>query len=561
MDTLDSTTAALTAKRRCWNRREIADHCEQSQRLDRPGCSQSRIARQIGVPRTTLQHWRKQRRRLERDGELSPAIVEFFESPQGFEFLRRLVAAVHLVFGQAHDGGVRGMSWFLELSRLDRFVAASYGAQQEFASEIERLLPQFGEEEDRRLAAQMPAREITLCEDETFHPQICLVAIEPVSNFLVLEQYAERRDAETWHSSIAEALAPLSVTVIQCVSDEARALITHAETHLGAHHSPDIFHVQYETSQATSLVLNRHTEQAQSQLDAAESAHEQRGLELAACREQCPVSSYVFELEQQCAAAERHAVVAREQLNQCQDRQRRARAARRGLSRDYHPFDLETGQRLDAADVERRLTQDFDMLTQVAVEANLSSPAHERLAKARRVLPSLVATLTFFWSMIAIRLARLNGSPEIARVWRDELLAGHYLARAADRAEKADERRRLRALSEMILARARSPTSPLAALPEADRESLEQQARDAADIFQRSSSCVEGRNGQLSLRHHGLRELTSRKLRALRVLHNYAARRADGTTAAERFFGQRPRELFPWLLERLPLPARPRRRD
>ena len=515
MDTLDSTTAALTAKRRRWNRREIADHCEQAQRLDRPGCSQSRIARQIGVPRTTRQHWRKQRRRLERDGELSPAIVESFESPPGLAFLRRLVAAVHLVFGQAHDGGVRGMSWFLELSSLDRLVAASYGAQQEFASEIERLLPQFGEEEDRRLAAQMPAREITLCEDETFQPQICLVAIEPVSNFLVLEQYAERRDAETWHSSIAEALAPLSVTVIQCVSDEARALITHAETHLGAHHSPDIFHVQYETSQATSLVLNRHTEQAQSQLDAAGSAREQRGLEL---------------------------------------------AARRGLSRDYHPFDLETGQRLDEADVERRLTQDFDMLTQVAVEANLSSPAHERLAKARRVLPSLVATLTFFWSMIAIRLARLNGSPEIARVWRDELLAGHDLARAADRAEKADERRRLRALSEMILARARSPTSPLAALPEADRESLEQQARDAADIFQRSSSCVEGRNGQLSLRHHGLRELTSRKLRALRVLHNYAARRADGTTAAERFFGQRPRELFPWLLERLPLPARPRRR-
>jgi hypothetical protein len=36
-------------------------------------------------------------------------------------------------------------------------------------------LIRFGEEEDRRLAASMPPREITLCEDETFHPQICLV--------------------------------------------------------------------------------------------------------------------------------------------------------------------------------------------------------------------------------------------------------------------------------------------------------------------------------------------------------------------------------------------------
>ena len=32
-------------------------------------------------------------------------------------------------------------------------------------------------------------RNITLCEDETFHPQICLVALEPVSNFLILKAY------------------------------------------------------------------------------------------------------------------------------------------------------------------------------------------------------------------------------------------------------------------------------------------------------------------------------------------------------------------------------------
>jgi len=40
-----------------------------------------------------------------------------------------------------------------------------------------------------RLGQQMPESNITLCEDETFHPPICLVAIEPVSNFLILEAY------------------------------------------------------------------------------------------------------------------------------------------------------------------------------------------------------------------------------------------------------------------------------------------------------------------------------------------------------------------------------------
>jgi hypothetical protein len=43
------------------------------------------------------------------------------------------------------------------------------------------------------------------------------------------------------------------VTVCQVVSDEAKALIARAEPSLGAHHSPDLFHVQHETVQSTSL--------------------------------------------------------------------------------------------------------------------------------------------------------------------------------------------------------------------------------------------------------------------------------------------------------------------
>ena len=34
-------------------------------------------------------------------------------------------------------------------------------------------------------------------------------------------------------------------------------------------------------------------------------------------------------------------------------------------------------------------------------------------------------------------------------------------------------------------------------------------------------------------------------------------RRADGTTAAERFYGAAPRDCFAWLLDRLAVPARP----
>ena len=149
--------------------------------------------------------------------------------------------------------------------------------------------------------------------------------------------------------------------------------------------------------------------------------------------------------------------------------------------------------------------------------------------------------------------------PEPIPNWlREELIPGFYLARVAAKASDAAERHRLRELSEKILARARSPDGVWGTLSAEMQADLERKAQTCADLFQRSSSCVEGRNGQLSLKHHALHRFTPRKLQALTVLHNYFVRRADGSTAAERFYGRAPRDLFAWLLDRLSVPARPR---
>jgi hypothetical protein len=86
---------------------------------------------------------------------------------------------------------------------------------------------------------------------------------------------------------------------------------------------------------------------------------------------------------------------------------------------------------------------------------------------------------------------------------------------------------------------------------------INQVAQECAQLFQRSSSCVEGRNGQLALQHHGLHRISNRKLAALTTAHNYFVKRDDGTTAAERFFGSKPRDLFEWLLDKVNISGRP----
>ena len=51
----------------------------------------------------------------------------------------------------------------------------------------------------------------------------------------------------------------------------------------------------------------------------------------------------------------------------------------------------------------------------------------------------------------------------------------------------------------------------------------------------------------------------TQKLKVLTILHNFFIKRADGTTAAERFFEEKPKDLFSWILGKVELP-RPRRK-
>jgi hypothetical protein len=92
---------------------------------------------------------------------------------------------------------------------------------------------------------------------------------------------------------------------------------------------------------------------------------------------------------------------------------------------------------------------------------------------------------------------------------------------------------------------------------------LRHKAMMLAEVFQRYSSNVEGRNGYLSLRNHEIRGLEHPRKRAcLTVIHNFLLTRPSGTTAAERFVGQKPRLMLAVILESVELPLRPSvRRD
>ena len=520
------------------------------------GQSERQAGAAIGCPRSTLRDWSHSALAV---GGAPAALAAFIATEAGVHWLHRLVLAIHFVITLRAGGGVRLVSEVLELSGLSAFVGASYGSQQALNAALEQAVVDIAAEQRQALAAGMRPRMITVCEDETFHPAICLVALEPVSNLILLEQSAQDRTAATWTQALAAACAGLPITLVQGTSDEATALRRHIERDHQASHSPDLFHLQHEVAKATGLSLARAVREADAEVAAAEVRLQAAREAEQAYRQQRHGPGRPPAFAQRIQGALQRWASASVTRDHAQARQEEAKTLIRALGEADHPFDLERGEVQTPERLGDRLSAIWQRLEALAEAAALPARARAHLAKAKRLNTALLATIAFFFATVQQRVETLNLTPDLEAAVLEQLIPAIYLERVATRCSGAEERRRLAALSAQRLAPLRAPDHPLQALAAEQRTEIEQVASDCVDLFQRSSSAVEGRNGQLSLFHHGCHRLSARKLAALTAVHNFYIRRADQTTAAERFFGRTP-PLFEQLLERAPLPPRPRRR-
>lgn len=94
--------------------------------------SQREFALEHEVPRTTLQHWLSRKKNI----DASPALIAFFEGPDGLAFLHRLITAAHLEFTKVGVASIHNVSNFLKACGLEPFVACSYTTHQRFPDRI-----------------------------------------------------------------------------------------------------------------------------------------------------------------------------------------------------------------------------------------------------------------------------------------------------------------------------------------------------------------------------------------------------------------------------------------
>jgi hypothetical protein len=544
-----------------WDRLERAALFEQYRALRTQGISERQAAKEIKVPRTTLQAWQMWHDTL----DICPHVAAFFQSGPGLAFLHRIVIAFHLVCVEVGACGIRLVCLFLNLTGLDRFVASSYGAQQQVNRRVEEAMVAYRQDETARLAQDMPRKAITVTQDETFTGGLCLVTMDPESNFIILEQLAQARDQASWHECMAPTLVQLNCQVMQSTSDEAPGLLAYVAHYLEAHHSPDVFHVQHELVKAVSgpmatkeRVAHKAVTEAREQLERVQPHQHSAGDEPAQRGPGRPPKEPVS-LEQ----AEQVLEAARREHERLAQQREQVSQSIRGIGHDYHFVNLERGVRrnghLIAADIHGHIAQ----VRAIAQHEGLSQSCLKRIEKAERVVPKMQATIEFVSRYVGQQVDQLDLTPPVSFAIHAKLIPSLYLDRVAQTRTVRDGEP-LRELAERLRAPLFAPGGALSGLSPEAQDQLYDEAKRLAAVFQRSSSNVEGRNGYLSLRNHQLRGLDlPRKRECFTTIHNFFLTRPDGTTAAERFFGQKPRSMFAAILasvELAPAPLSPPRR-
>src|SRR5262249_33052642 len=394
-----------------WPRAEIAPALDNFSDLDPR--SQREAAQRLGIPHATFNYWTRHYCPADAD-----PVDSFFRSAAGEQVLRRILTAALVVFQQRGACGIRLVGEFLSLTQLDRFVARSRGALQPLAAHLESDLVAFRDEEQPALARQMKPRTITLIADEHFHSgKPCLVGLEPMAGFLLIECYRDRRDADTWKEAISQGTQGMPVEVIQMTSDLARALVCCAEKGLRVAHSPDLFHGQRDLLKPLLLPLTRPTQQAEKDLGKANKHTEKLDAPVGQVQSPQEVDALID--------AVRHELALEERLRQAKQRQEEAVQEVRGVADDYHPFDRHTGQPVSAEEVGKRLSEHVDKLEEVVAEAGLGEKSQQAVSKARSWVGTLMGCVAWFWCLANARVEELELSEEQESVVYEKLLAGH----------------------------------------------------------------------------------------------------------------------------------------
>lgn len=491
-----------------------------------------RLAEQLGCSKSSVHRHEQARKKRDQHPE-----SWFWETEEGYAWLHCFVHATIYMFAIRRSVGAGHLSEYFALLRIDMHVGISESALRKLIHVMENLIPVFQEMCEAQQAGT--ARKAVLAGDETFFDSVLLVLIELTSGYLLIEESADDRSYETWLEKSKSRLEALDIEVVHAVTDRAKALVKLATDGFGCDSGADVFHAVFEVSKALGAAHHRSVEKAKREAGASQTKLEK-------LQEK---NGNKAELEQALRVVEQdiNRISVREQG------QKIYQQLRLGLSVIVHPFSAEDSSKQSSTQAAKRLEEQVRKLEDNA-SLNHVEDRKGGLDKFRRQISALTCGIDVWWVWVLESLSdKVVGTGQ--KEWlMYSLLPVFYWYRQMEKSQSAHHRKKYKQAWQRALG-AYLTHSMTSTLSSEEREQWETWADWISSQFHRSSSAVEGRNGCLSQMSHNGRGLTKRRLKALTVIHNYAIKRANGTTAAERFFGTEFPDLFEWLMEQMePLP-------
>ncbi len=470
----------------------------------------------------------------------------FWETEAGQAWLCLLVIGMLYVFGLKGNQGAERMSEFLKLIRVNSHVGVSPSALRTMLNKMEELLVEFGRmQEEKPRQKGGTGREIVGSGDETwFNDQMLLVLLDLVSGYLVMEEAATDRSYETWDVKAQSRLHQLGLNVRHFVSDRGKALVKLATSSFGCLAGADIFHAQYDISKWLGRSLHGKLGRASQQLQEAEEKMTSLEERKAGPEEIAPQKQSI----EQCQAELKGIEAGRQAYDQAQ----------RLVSAGVHVFSVEENTPQTSEQVENRLEEQAQRFEEIAQEQSVPDPK-DALGKFRRQLKDVASIIDVWWLWTTQSLEPSLGAE--LRYWLLYILLPVIYWHHQLHKTQNPEMKKLYATAwqKAQAVYALHPVTQTMSQDDLDRWCS--WAEWASGNFHRASSAVEGRNGSLAQSYHNGRGLTNRRLAALTTIHNYDTRRRDGSTPAERLYGEQFPDLFDWLLGQmgaLPLPRKAR---
>ena len=463
-----------------------------------------------------------------------------WETEEGFRWLIILVCATMYMFGIRGGIGMGTIAEFFILLRLDSHLGVSPSSLCRLTSTIEGVILTYKETYEQQKDGLAHA---IVGADETFFEQVILVMMELSSGYILLEEPAEDRTFLTWKEKAHHALQRLGIRVRYMVSDQAKALTKLALEGLGCQRIPDLFHAMHDLVKLMGSRFSTRLNRGRTKLSKA--------LVTAALLRETGKSPEQLQRHEQMIAT------LQAEQQQLLDGQHRYHEILHALSATVHPFSMTSPGPQTSGEVMVTLYDLLDALDGLREEYTIID-SKNRIRKVKNQVEDIAAVVDLWWTWVRESLSEYAPDSDLECWLLNGLLPVVYWYMQVRRTPTATLKKAYEDAHKAAVERLQRHRLT-ATLSDEELSHWNSWAEWIVTKFQRASSAVEGRNGVLSRMNHAQRSIPLQRLKVLTVIHNFGITRKDGTTAAERLFGEKFPDLFDWIvtnIQDLPLPRK-----